>query len=315
MSMTRIFTKSTLGIAARGLWERSLGPFLGKPEDFFRGRPRNRDLDVNAVLAELERSVVLTPCEDSPVFVLSAGWRSGSTLIQRLVQSSRRIHLWGEPYDHVGLVQSLLKLACCDDVVRPPAHFLLNGDQDPFEDRWLANTWPTVPQWFEAQRTFLQATLKVPERAIGAQWGLKEVRYSIKHARFLQMLFPRARFVLLVRHPRDTWNSYREAREWFWEWPNRQIRTLFAFGTMWSTLARSFRTEHQHLRNVETFRYEDLGDQGSLDRLERLLTFKINRSLLTKRIGGSQRRSRYTFLEGHRLRRAVRQELSEWGYD
>ena len=42
-----------------------------------------------------------------PVFLLAAGWRSGSTLVQRLLASTRRLMMWGEPYDHCGLIRSL----------------------------------------------------------------------------------------------------------------------------------------------------------------------------------------------------------------
>ena len=42
-----------------------------------------------------------------PVFLLAAGWRSGSTLVQRLLASSGELLMWGEPYDHCGLIRSL----------------------------------------------------------------------------------------------------------------------------------------------------------------------------------------------------------------
>ncbi len=35
--------------------------------------------------------------DERPIFILSAGWRSGSTLIQRLIMSKERILIWGEP--------------------------------------------------------------------------------------------------------------------------------------------------------------------------------------------------------------------------
>ncbi|MEO0535490.1 MAG: hypothetical protein AAF215_16660 [Cyanobacteria bacterium P01_A01_bin.123] len=36
---------------------------------------------------------------DSPIFVFSAGWRSGSTLLQRLVMSDKSVVIWGELFN------------------------------------------------------------------------------------------------------------------------------------------------------------------------------------------------------------------------
>ena len=44
-------------------------------------------------------------CE--PIFILAAGWRSGSTFLQRLVMSREEAFIWGEPYRHAALVDSL----------------------------------------------------------------------------------------------------------------------------------------------------------------------------------------------------------------
>lgn len=49
---------------------------------------------------------VIEADEPAPIFLLSAGWRSGSTLLQRLIMSDARVLIWGEPYDECGLVQA-----------------------------------------------------------------------------------------------------------------------------------------------------------------------------------------------------------------
>lgn len=38
-------------------------------------------------------------CEN-PVFILSAGWRSGSTLLHRMIMADEKVMIWGEPYAH-----------------------------------------------------------------------------------------------------------------------------------------------------------------------------------------------------------------------
>src|SRR5260370_858511 len=42
---------------------------------------------------------------EAPVFVLAAGWRSGSTLLQRLLMPA--CFIWGEPFGHADLIDSL----------------------------------------------------------------------------------------------------------------------------------------------------------------------------------------------------------------
>lgn len=51
---------------------------------------------------------------DQPVFVLSAG-RSGSTLLQKLLNSSQELVIWGE---HMGILRHLAR--AMDDIKRTP---------------------------------------------------------------------------------------------------------------------------------------------------------------------------------------------------
>src|SRR5262245_48832244 len=44
---------------------------------------------------------------EKPIFILSAGWRSGSTLVQRCVMSGGEAMIWGEPYGPFGLFDAL----------------------------------------------------------------------------------------------------------------------------------------------------------------------------------------------------------------
>ena len=54
-----------------------------------------------SILSGIERLASLIPDDgddvDEPVFLFSAGWRSGSTLLQRLIMSDASIFVWGEP--------------------------------------------------------------------------------------------------------------------------------------------------------------------------------------------------------------------------
>ena len=51
------------------------------------------------------------PSANEPVFMLTSIWRSGSTLIQRLLCSDPQIYIWGEPYGDAGIVPHLFQSA------------------------------------------------------------------------------------------------------------------------------------------------------------------------------------------------------------
>ena len=63
---------------------------------------------IESGLAALQ-SVCPAPESDTaaPIFLLSAGWRSGSTLLQRLIMSDKNVLIWGEPYDECGQIQAM----------------------------------------------------------------------------------------------------------------------------------------------------------------------------------------------------------------
>src|ERR1700733_4765534 len=47
----------------------------------------------------------IPPTPDEPVFVLAAGWRGGSTLLQRMLL--KHCLVWGEPYGSSALLERL----------------------------------------------------------------------------------------------------------------------------------------------------------------------------------------------------------------
>jgi len=67
------------------------------------------------------------PAANRPVFVLAAGWRSGSTLMQRLVASTGEIFMWGEPYDHAALVMRLAESLLPIGQRWPPKDAIVDG--------------------------------------------------------------------------------------------------------------------------------------------------------------------------------------------
>src|SRR4051812_29224264 len=77
-------------------------------------------------------------CREEPVFILASGWRTGSTLLQRLIV--RTCFLWGEPFGHTWLIDSLAApLRCFTDSWPEAHHFYKGADAETLSKTFIAN--------------------------------------------------------------------------------------------------------------------------------------------------------------------------------
>jgi len=281
---------------------------------------------VESGVAELKRLAPHLPANDpeSPIFLLSAGWRSGSTLLQRLIMSDPRALLWGEPFDECGVIQAMAGTVKAFRSGWPPADYYLSHHRDakPGElaDDWIANLFPAAADLQRGHRAFFEATFAEPARRAGSpRWGIKEVRLTAGHAQYLAWLYPNARFLFLYRNPLDAYQSYcRYGRNWYDVWPDGPVFTPEAFGRHWRELTAGFLAAERSL-DALVVRYEDLvsADEALLARIEKHLELKLDRSILGKKIGSSERDGTQAWvsrLEKRLLRQAVAPLASELGY-
>jgi len=222
----------------------------------------------------------------SPVFVLSAGWGSGSTLLQRLVMSSGQVFLWGEPFDQCAVIQRLTNgLVALREDWPPDWHFREETDPEKLTTEWIANLLPPVSSLRTAHRQFVGAWLGDSSPDASLRWGLKEVRLTVDHAKYLKWLYPSAKFLFLVRDPADSYRSCLRVN-WYSIWPDYKVRPPVAFAHHWRHLAEGFLDGYELVGGM-FIRYEDLVSGGfDLQRVADYLEVdRIDAGLLEKKVG------------------------------
>lgn len=238
------------------------------------------------------------PPGGAPVFLLASAWRSGSTLLQRLLVSSGQLLVWGEPFDHSAPVRRLAESVLPFDDTWPPAPYIVDPADPPTPDRWIANAYPHPAALIRAHRAFFDELFAAPAREVGFdRWGLKGVRLGGEHAVYLRRLYPDAQFIFLHRNPYDAYLSYRLLHDvrrhsywWYHRWPDDQVATPTRFGDVWCDLTGSF-VEWAPTLGAVVMAYEDLVGGRGLDRVAKLTGIDIDAAVLDQRVGatGDQR--------------------------
>ncbi len=277
------------------------------------------------IISGVEQLNNITPPEaesddEAPIFLFSAGWRSGSTLLQRLLMSDSRVFIWGEPYDHCGMVQALADTTKAFTPEWPPESYYYDGtEKEALSSRWIADLYPPLKELRGAHRAFFNAMCAQPAREAGAsRWGLKEVRLGVEHAFYLKWLYPNSRFIFLYRNPLDAYRSYcRYGRSWYDRWPDGPVFTPGSFGTHWRKIVEGFLNESGKVNGL-VIKYEEfIGNGEVVDEIEQYLGVSLDRAVMSNKVGSSSPNGGKIWvsrLEKWLLRRAVSPIAQDLGY-
>ncbi|MGI9213601.1 MAG: glycosyltransferase 61 family protein, partial [Methylococcaceae bacterium] len=151
---------------------------------------------------------VKSPSLLPPVFIFAACWRTGSTLVQRLLNTSEQLMIWGEP-GYLDLMRRVYEMMTRQTASQEKIweSLLSTG----LSDQWVPNLAPKRECTQEALNVFFNhlyyssaAELKPSCRA----WGMKEVRAgAMDNTLFIHQIIPDARFIFLFRDPVDCFES------------------------------------------------------------------------------------------------------------
>ena len=240
---------------------------------------------------------------EAPIFLLATGWRSGSTLLQRILLTDPSLLMWGEPLGEMALVSGLAEMLTRLSTFPGLAERSIenNGAFSALATSWVATLFPPGNDFRLALQALFDRWLGQAARKQGfAHWGFKEVRLSATEATLLHWLYPNAKFVLLSRNPYDCYRSLSDSgwHHLYHRRPDIRVDSAAGLARHWNRLALSW---SELPANFPAFRvkYEDLiGGKFDFRSFESWLGIKISEQVaLSVSVGRTARRHRLGWLE------------------
>jgi hypothetical protein len=201
--------------------------------------------------------------------------------------------MWGEPYRHSGLIDNLSLVFRSVTEQWPQDKFLENHPRYSAEEKhpWIANLYPDPQHLVSATLQYLQALFAEPAKAKGySLWGIKDVTLDSDMAFFLKWLYPRSRFVFLIRNPYFAYRSFRRFKDiWHVRWPTQPISSPEHFGASWLRLAQDFLSTAEELGSM-VLRYEDItSPEFDWAAVEQHIGHTVDKTQLELRVTGHHR--------------------------
>jgi len=217
----------------------------------------------------------------SPLFILAPTARCGITLLQRLLNSSREIIIYGENKLPTNWIpQALLDVSAAAEAHNRARKKLLDGSYD----FWSSAAWPDTRQWSQALVEALELLLRTCQRCAAedgfSRWGIKNPLDDAKSCAVLYNVLPHARFIFLYRHIVDVMRSYK-GRKWL-----GSAQTCIEVAARWVRNV-SYMLTGQIPDRILLIRYEDMlaSPDEWTDRLEQFAGVSgIDRTIFQRKI-------------------------------
>jgi hypothetical protein len=231
--------------------------------------------------------------DESPIFIFAAGWRSGSTLLQRLLNSNRDVLVWGEAYEFSFLLHHLA--APLAGLTKTPFDLTFLSrhlSRMPGElasvltTKWIANLTPPVADLKRAHLAYLSTLFSTSTMAAKRpRWGLKFVRGDAAIASYLRWLYPKAKILYLFRSPYASYRSYLNAAAdgWYLYYPRYRVDGVVPFAVHWRHCMENFMASHQQV-NAFLLSFESLTEGRILGPLQEYLNFEVDPETLDRKV-------------------------------
>ena len=116
---------------------------------------------------------------------------------------------------------------------------LFQSDSSRRGDLWIASMNPPIEQFQDSFKSFFETIyLNNAEKLSYQRWGVKDVMADIDTARWIKSLFPKAKFIFLIRNPLDCMLSIKRRN---WMDVDDPVLALNYYAQRWKTLASEFR--------------------------------------------------------------------------
>ncbi|WP_337099021.1 sulfotransferase [Paenibacillus sp. YIM B09110] len=246
------------------------------------------------------------------VILSAATHRSGSTLVQRILNARPQTLIWGE---HLGIlrqfhaIQNKMQTFSRKGISSRQAYF--QSGENP--NQWMALMTPS-PEYVEqatiqSVKTFLDHLYQQNKEGHDII-GFKEVRYGAKELTILKKCYPEAKLLLLVRNPLKAWESY--PKSW------GEYRSTLQFAKQWNNNVN----DYLKLVNSDPLaifvQYEKLidKDEHTVDQITQLAQISKEQleAVLAQKIRGSIRKKSITPKQAAIIMRICRRNMKQLGY-